>query len=174
MSKNIIEFKAQPGKQKLALDIKVDFLLFGGAAGSGKSRLALLKALKYVASDPNFEAVLFRRNTGPLRAAGGLFTEAKRLYSPLRPRVREKDMEIIFDNTKGGTLKFTHLENEGDEEKNHQGLQYSAVFFDELTHFTQTQFLYLLGRLRSASETDSFCMATTNPDPDSWVNMCSR
>lgn len=43
------------------------------------------------------------------------------------------------------------------------------VAFDELTHFSQTQFLYLIGRLRSASETDSFCMATTNPDPDSWV-----
>lgn len=41
--------------------------------------------------------------------------------------------------------------------------------FDELTHFTQSQFLYLIGRLRSASEGDSFCMATTNPDLNSWV-----
>lgn len=43
-------------------------------------------------------------------------------------------MEIIFDgrDVKGGSLKFTHLENENDAEGNHQGLQYSFVGFDEL------------------------------------------
>lgn len=169
MARNVITFKAQEGKQKMALDKKVDVLIYGGAAGSGKSRLILLKALKYAANDKDFEGVLFRRTSPPLKAAGGLFTEAKKLYSPLKPKIREKDMEILFQNTTGGTLKFTHLENENDAEGNHQGLQYSMVAFDELTHFTQTQFLYLLGRLRSASETDSFCMASTNPDPDSWV-----
>lgn len=50
-----------------------------------------------------------------------------------------------------------------------QGLQYSFVGFDELTHFSQSQFLYLIGRLRSQAEGDSFCMGTCNPDPDSWV-----
>lgn len=115
-----IVFKAQEGKQKMALDTKADVMIYGGAAGSGKSRLILLKALKYAANDPNFEGVLFRRTSPPLRGAGGLFTEAKKLYSPLRPRIREKDMEVIFDGvTKGGTLKFTHLENEGDAEGNH-------------------------------------------------------
>ena len=38
-----------------------------------------------------------------------------------------------------------------------------------MTHFEQSQFLYLIGRLRSAAEGNSFCMATTNPDSDSWV-----
>lgn len=133
MANNVITFKAQEGKQKLALDTKADVMIYGGAAGSGKSRLILLKALKYAANDPNFEGVLFRRTSPPLRGAGGLFTEAKKLYSTLRPRIREKDMEIIFDGkTKGGTLKFTHLENEGDAEGNHQGLQYSMIAFDEL------------------------------------------
>lgn len=43
------------------------------------------------------------------------------------------------------------------------------VAFDELTHFSQTQFLYLLGRLRSESKADSFMVATCNPDNSSWV-----
>lgn len=97
-------------------------LITSMAAGSGKSRLILLKALKYVWNDADFEGVLFRRTSPPLKAAGGLFTEAKKLFSPLKTKVREKDMEIIFNTTKGGTLKFTHLENEGDAEGNHQGL----------------------------------------------------
>lgn len=48
-------------------------------------------------------------------------------------------------------------------------VQYSAIFFDELTHFTELQFTYLLSRLRSESETSSFVMAAMNPDVDSWV-----
>ena len=143
---------------------------------SGKSRLLLLKAGFYAHTDPNFEGVMFRRTTTPLSAAGGLFSEAKKLFRPLGIDVREKAMEILFHgeggskrDKKGGNLKFTHLEHEKDAEGNHQGLQYSFIGFDELTHFLQSQFLYLIGRLRSEAEVDSFLLATTNPDNSSWV-----
>lgn len=136
---------------------------------SGKSRLLLLKALKFAHKDPLFDGVLFRRTTKAHRSAGGLFTEAKKLYAPLRPIVRETVMEIEFQATTGGKLKFDHLELESTAEANHQGTQYSMVGFDELTHFSITQFLYLIGRLRSESETESFCLSTCNPDADSWV-----
>ncbi len=94
-------------------------------AGSGKSRLLLIKALKHAYQDPNFEGVMFRRTTGPLKGAGGLFTESKKLFRPLNPRIREKDMEIVFEGTGGGNLKYTHLEHENDAEGNHQGLNCS-------------------------------------------------
>jgi phage terminase large subunit-like protein len=143
---------------------------------SGKSRLLLLKAAYYAHTDPNFEGVLFRRTTKPLTAAGGLFSEAKKLFRPLGVDIKEQAMEIHFHgqggtskNKKGGVLKFTHLEHEKDAEGNHQGLQYSFIGWDELTHFTLGQFLYLLGRMRSSAEGDSFTLATTNPDYDSWV-----
>lgn len=95
------------------------------------SRLLLTKAGYYAYNDPAFEGVMFRRTSPPLRAAGGLFSEAKKLFNPLNARVRDKDMEIIFDKTKGGNLKFTHLEHENDAEGNHQGLQYSFIGFDK-------------------------------------------
>lgn len=143
---------------------------------SGKSRLLLNKAGYFAHTDPNFEGVMFRRTTKPLSAAGGLFSEAKKLFKPLGVDIKETQMEIYFhgikgssNNRKGGNLKFTHLEHEKDAEGNHQGLQYSFCGFDELTHFEQSQFLYLIGRLRSEADGDSFCMATTNPDYDSWV-----
>lgn len=136
---------------------------------SGKSRLLLLKALKYAYKDPLFGGILFRKNTTAHRKPGGLFTEAKRLYLPLQPHVKESTMDIIFEATGGGTLKFDHLENDNvTAETNHQGTQYSMVGFDELTHFTQYEMLYLLGRMRSESET-SFMLCTCNPDADSWV-----
>lgn len=156
----------QPGKQELAFNLKADVVIYGGAAGSGKSRLILMKPLQYI-NDPNFNCIFFRRTTKALEKSGSLWPEAKKLYKPFKPRIRERDHEIIFKS--GMTVKMDHLEHEKDAEGNHQGAQYSAVFFDELTHFTQYQFLYLLGRLRSDSESESFCMATCNPDPDSWV-----
>ena len=164
-----LNFAPQEGKQQLAFNMKVDVLLYGGSAGSGKSRLLLLKALACAYKDPYFEGVIFRRTTTALRDGGGLFSEAKKLYAPLQPKIKEKDMIVEFDSTNGGNIKFTHIEMESDAEKNHQGKQYSMCGFDELTQFTQNQFLYLLGRLRSESATDSFCMATLNPDASSWV-----
>jgi len=43
------------------------------------------------------------------------------------------------------------------------------IAFDELSHFSETQFTYLMGRLRSKAQGNSFLMASMNPDPDSWV-----
>lgn len=162
-----IIIKPQKGKQELALNIEVDVLIYGGAAGSGKSRLLLMKPLAFM-DDPNFECVFFRRTTKALDKAGSLWPEGKKLYRPFNPKIRQQAHQIIFDS--GATITMDHLEhNELTAEANHQGTQYSAVFFDELTHFSQEAFLYMIGRLRSASEADSFCMASCNPDFDSWV-----
>ena len=137
MLARIVEMSAQAGKQQMALDADADVIIYGGAAGSGKSRLLLLRTLKHVWNDIDFSAVLFRRTSPPLKAAGGLFTEAKKLYLPLHPKIREKDMEIIFEGTNGGNLKYTHLEHENDAEGNHQGLQYSFVGFKYIRALTQ-------------------------------------
>lgn len=121
----------------------------------------------YEISDPNFQGVFFRRTTKALEKPGSLWPEGKKLWSGFNCKVRERDHQHIFPT--GATLSMDHLEHEKDAEGNHQGTQYSFVGFDELTHFTQLQFLYLVGRLRSAAEGNSSCMATCNPDPDSWV-----
>lgn len=166
MSKKQIVIAPQKGRQELAANLKVDVLIYGGAAGSGKSRLLLMKPLQYI-DDPSFNCVFFRRTLKALEKSGSLFPEGKKLYLPWKPRVRERDHQFIFKS--GAVFTMDHLEHEKDAEGNHQGTQYGGVLFDELTHFTQSQFLYLIGRMRSDSSADSFCMATCNPDPDSWV-----
>lgn len=164
MSRQVIA--PQAGKQELAFNTKVDVMIYGGAAGSGKSRLLLMKPLQYI-HDPDYEAVFFRRTTKALEKAGSLWPESKKLWAPFKARVRERDHQHIFKS--GAIITMDHLEHEKDAEGNHQGTQYSGIHFDELTHFSQNQFLYLIGRMRSASQNDSYCMATCNPDPDSWV-----
>lgn len=133
---------------------------------SGKSRLLLMKPLPYL-DDPNFNAIFFRRTTKALEKPGSLWPEATKLYAPFKPRIRERDHKQTFAS--GSTVVMDHLEHESNAEGNHQGTQYSMVGFDELTHFTNYMFIYLIGRLRSEAKVDSFIVATCNPDPDSWV-----
>ncbi len=50
-----------------------------------------------------------------------------------------------------------------------QGTEIAYLGFDELTHFTEKQFYYLLSRNRSVSGVKPYVRATCNPDADSWV-----
>ena len=45
----------------------------------------------------------------------------------------------------------------------------AMIAFDELTHFSEEQFFYMLSRNRSVCGIKPYIRATTNPDPDSWV-----
>ncbi|MCB9658665.1 MAG: hypothetical protein H6726_13530 [Sandaracinaceae bacterium] len=65
-------------------------------------------------------------------------------------------------------IDFLHLQLEK-HKLDHQGKQYAAIFFDELTHFTRGQFWYLVSRLYSTCGVRPFLRATCNPDPDSFV-----
>jgi predicted phage terminase large subunit-like protein len=61
-----------------------------------------------------------------------------------------------------------HLEHE-DSVLDWQGSQIPLIAFDELTHFSQTQFFYMLSRNRSMCGVKPYVRASTNPDADSWV-----
>jgi predicted phage terminase large subunit-like protein len=71
--------------------------------------------------------------------------------------------------SKGGKVKFSHLEHE-QSVLNHQGSEYPLLCFDELTHFSNNQFWYLVSRNRSMSGVKGYVRATCNPDADSWVS----
>jgi len=62
-----------------------------------------------------------------------------------------------------------HLQYEKDRFQ-YQGAQIPLIGFDELTHFSEKQFFYLLSRNRSADAGfRPYVRATCNPDPNSWV-----
>lgn len=156
-------------KQALMLENRATLSILGGAAGSAKSYTLLLDPMKYV-QDPHYHAIVFRRTSVQLAGAGGLWETAKEIYSqippPHRPKFREKDMKVVWPS--GATIKFSHMEHE----KNildHQGLQYSAVYFDEGTHFTWKMVEYLMSRLRSNAKVDAYMKVSCNPDPTSWI-----
>jgi hypothetical protein len=111
--------------------------------------------------------VFFRRTTTQITNPGGLWDASMRIYgqmSGVTPRLGS--YEWLW--AKGGKVKFSHLEHE-QSVLNHQGSEYPLLCFDELTHFSNNQFWYLVSRNRSMSGVKGYVRATCNPDADSWV-----
>lgn len=69
----------------------------------------------------------------------------------------------------GAKISFRHLERD-DSVYSWQGTEIDLLEFDELTHFSEKQFFYMLSRNRSTSGIRPYCRCSTNPDADSWVS----
>ncbi|SLN31927.1 phage terminase large subunit [Oceanibacterium hippocampi] len=157
--------RALPGPQEAFLSSPADIAIYGGAAGGGKSFALLLEPLRHIARK-GFGAVIFRRNAKQVRNEGGLWDEAATLYAALGGRPRESQLEWIFPA--GTRIGFAHLEHERSK-YDWQGAQVPLIGFDELTHFSESQFFYMLSRNRSTCGVRPYVRATCNPDADSWV-----
>lgn len=160
-----MEFKPQPGKQSDFLGSAADIAIYGGAAGSGKSFALLLCPLRHI-NNPKFNAVIFRRNTTHIRTPGGLWSESMPIYSAFGAVPKETTLDWTFKS--GMKIKFWHLEHENSV-YNWQGAQVPFIGFDELVHFSASQFFYMLSRNRSMSGIPGYVRGTCNPDADSWV-----
>ena len=147
---------------------EVDIVFYGGAAGGGKSFAALMHHLKYIHLD-NYRGMILRRTTPMLLKPGAIWDEAKSLYREIDSncQIKIKDLKIIIGNKKA-EIAFSHFERV-DDTNNFQGSQISSVVFDELCHFEESQFLYILSRLRTKAEMKPVARATMNPSVDSWV-----
>jgi hypothetical protein len=139
--------------------------VYGGAAGGGKSWALLFEPLRHV-ENPDFGAVFFRRTFPEITNEGGLWDEADKLYGRLGARARVGDTEWIFP--RGSRVSFRHLQHESNKHA-WQGSQIPLICFDELTHFSESQFFYLLSRNRSVCGVRPYVRASTNPDAGSWV-----
>ena len=160
------EVRPQPGPQDVALRSKADILIFGGQAGGGKTWLLCAEPLRRV-HNPGFRAVIFRRTYPQIMGGGGLWEEANGLYRPFGAKMREgSDLDATFKN--GANIRFRQLQYENTKYE-YQGHQYANISFDELTHFTESQFFYLLSRNRSTCGIKPYVRATCNPDAGSWV-----
>ena len=165
------EIRAQAGPQAAFLASSADLVIYGGAAGGGKSFALLLEPLRHV-RNPQFNAVIFRRTSVQVRNPGGLWDESMKLYPLAGAAPREYMLEWEFPS--GATVKFAHMEHEKNR-LDWQGSQIPLIAWDELTHFTRDQFFYMLSRNRSTCGVRPYMRATCNPVPDDdptggWVH----
>jgi len=159
--------KPQAGRQEQFLSTKADIAIYGGAAGGGKSFSLLLEPLRHI-DVKGFGAVLFRRTYPQITNEGGLWDAATKMYSVF-PNAYSSAMDWNF-KYKGYTNKISFRHMQHDKNKyDWQGSEIPLIIFDELTHFEEGQFFYMLSRNRSLCGIKPYIRAATNPDPDSWV-----
>ncbi|MDQ3167300.1 MAG: phage terminase large subunit, partial [Chloroflexota bacterium] len=159
------EIRPQPGPQTAFLSSPADIVVYGGAAGGGKSWAILAEPLRHV-SNPNFGGVIFRRTSPQITNEGGLWDESQKVYPLVRASPRVGSLDWKFPS--GANIGFRHLQHESNVH-DWQGAQVPFIGFDELTHFTEHQFFYMLSRNRSTCGVRPYIRATTNPDATSWV-----
>lgn len=131
----------------------------------GKTFALLLDPLRHV-HIKEFGGVIFRRTSVQIRNEGGLWDTSVKLYPILGATPRESNLDWLFPS--GARIAFKHLEYEKNK-YDWQGAQIPFLGFDELTHFTESMFFYLLSRNRSSCGVRPYVRATCNPDPESWV-----
>lgn len=163
---DIVELRPQEGPQEAFLSSEADIVIYGGAAGGGKSFGLLMEPLRYITHRKDFAAVYFRRNTTQIKNPGGLWDESMKIYPSTGGIPVTHTLEWKWK--KGGKIKMAHLEHESTVH-DWQGSQIPLICFDELTHFSKKMFFYMLSRNRSVSGIKPYIRASTNPDADSWV-----
>lgn len=114
-----------------------------------------------------FTSTIFRRTYPEIQNEGGLWDDSENIY-PFKGGVpRESDLSWYFPKF-SNSIKFSHMEHEKTK-FNYQGSQICYLAFDELTHFSESQFFYMLSRNRSVCGLKPYVRATCNPDAESWV-----
>ena len=165
--KKRVGIRPQKGYQTNFVCSKADIVIGGGSAGVGKTYGFFLDFSKYIPFK-KYGGVIFRRLTPQITNEGGLWDTSEDLFNQFENPPRPSKGKLTWRFSSGNKLKFSHLQYE--KNKRHwQGSQISYLGFDELTHFTKSQFFYMLTRNRSTSGYRPVCRATTNPQGHGWV-----
>jgi len=153
-------FKANEGPQEDFLAAGETDVLYGGAAGGGKSYAMLIDPLRF-AHRPSHRALIIRRSMPELRE---LIDKSRELYPKAFPGAKYKEVEKLWIFPSGAKMEFGFLERDADVYR-YQGQAYSFIGFDEITHLpTEFAWNYLASRLRTTDpEIETYMRCTANP-----------
>ena len=156
---NVI-FSPNEGPQTDFLAAPETDVLYGGAAGGGKSYAMLVDPLRF-AHRAAHRALILRRSMPELRE---LIDKSRELYPKAFPGCKFREVEKIWTFPSGAKLEFGFLERDADVYR-YQGQAYSWIGFDEITHLnTEFSWNYLASRLRTTdSEITPYMRCTANP-----------
>jgi hypothetical protein len=149
MSTNVkILWKPNPGPQTAFLSSNAREVLYGGAAGGGKTDAIMMLPL-YRCYNPKHRSIIFRRTRKMLQE---VIDRQRQLYADIVPGAKYNNEESRWYWPSGAVTQMGYMEHEQDR-FNFKTFEYDMVLFDELTTFTEKQYLFMFSRNRTKDKT---------------------
>ena len=145
-----VDFLAAPEKE----------VLYGGAAGGGKSFAMLVDLLRYAANG-NHRALLLRRTLAELTE---LVDQSRKLYPKAFPGAIFRESKSTWSFPSGATALFSYVDKDNDVTR-YQGQSFTWIGIDELGQYpTPYVWNYLRSRLRTTDPSiETYMRASANP-----------
>lgn len=145
-------------KQEQFINSNAFETLFGGAAGGGKSYGQLVDALLYALKYPKSKQIIFRSTFADLEKS--LIRVSLDIYPLSIADYNSSKHTWKFNN--GSIIDFGYIQYEKDVYQ-YQSAEYDVIRFDELTHFTEFMYTYMISRCRGANTYPKRIKSSTNP-----------
>lgn len=154
-------------KQELASDYLVDEMLFGGAAGPGKTDWLLAECVNLCLAVPHGKVLLIRNTYGELQEE--IIPRLEARIPPWVGKYSAKAKAFVFYN--GARLRLGYLERY-DDVKQYIGAEYILIAWDELTLLPWEAYTFMRSRVRATGDIAAALaavglrprmIATTNP-----------
>jgi hypothetical protein len=153
------EIKFQVHQKQLDfIQCKADEVLFGGAAGGGKSFSQLIDAFYMASEYPGIKQLILRESFPELTRS--LIMVSLSMYPQEFGKYNGSEHKWYAHN--GSIIEFGYLENDADVQI-YQSAEYDVIRIDESTHFSEYRIMYMKSRIRGANDFPKQLKMSTNP-----------
>lgn len=146
-----------PGPQTAFMKCDAFECLYGGQVGGGKTDAVIHDALRDIAR-PEYNAIILRRTFRELEQ--NIISRSWKYYPAFGAKYNESKKTWTFPS--GAKVVFGYMDSENDVYQ-YLGTEWCYVGFDELTQFSRSQYVFMIGRMRSPVGLPLRIRGTTNP-----------